>query len=84
MSGIGRAHFYDANTGSWGPPGKVLSAWAEGAGAVLALTGLIVRWASAGRPAPRRAPPRAWRRPGTVRPADLATGSRAFYLRKTE
>jgi hypothetical protein len=26
---------------SWGPPGKVLSAWAEGTGAVLALTGLI-------------------------------------------
>lgn len=26
---------------SWGPPGKVLSAWAEGAGALLALTGLI-------------------------------------------
>lgn len=26
---------------SWGPPGKVLSAWAEGAAALLALTGLI-------------------------------------------
>ena len=26
---------------SWGPPGKVLSAWAEGAGALLALTGLV-------------------------------------------
>ena len=26
---------------SWGPPGKVLSAWAEGIGALLALTGLI-------------------------------------------
>jgi len=26
---------------SWGPPGKVVSAWAEGIGALLALTGLI-------------------------------------------
>jgi len=26
---------------SWGPPGKVFSAWAEGIGALLALIGLI-------------------------------------------
>jgi hypothetical protein len=26
---------------SWGPPGKMLSAWAEGIGALLALTGLV-------------------------------------------
>jgi len=36
---------------SWGPPGKVLSAWAEGAAALLALTGLIGRWPGAVRPA---------------------------------
>jgi len=31
----------DMYEASWGPPGKVLSAWAEGAAALLALTGLV-------------------------------------------
>ena len=44
---------------SWGPPGKVFSAWAEGAGALLALTGLIrelARRRAVTRPAEATAP----------------------------
>jgi len=38
---------------SWGPPGKVVSAWAEGIGALLALAGLI-RALAQRRPASRQ------------------------------
>lgn len=41
---------------SWGPPGKLVSAWAEVAGALLALAGLAYTLARSRRAAPERAP----------------------------
>ncbi len=43
---------------SWGPPGKVVSACAEGAGALLALTGLIRALARRRAASVRQAGPR--------------------------